>query len=160
MQIIVQNHQSRIPISKRAIKAIIVKTLKILNPVRNTRLSKGRTKISKRLKAILAGELTVVFVDNPSIQELNYRFLGRRRPTDVLCFDLSNGQHLNADIVISTDKARENARLFKTSTLREVKLYLIHAILHLLGFKDKRIKDRICMQRRALQILKLVVSNS
>ena len=140
MQIIIQNHQKRIPVSKRVIKATILKTLKIL-------------------KANLTGELTVVFVNNSSIQKLNYRFLGRRRPTDVLCFDLSNGQHLTADIVISTEKAWENARLFKTSVLREVKLYLIHGILHLLGFKDKRIKDRIRMQRKALQILKLVVSN-
>lgn len=158
MQIIIQDHQKRIPISKRKIKATVLKALKILNPVRNTRLSKSRTKISNGVKTILAGELTIVFVDNRSIQELNYRFLGRRRPTDVLCFDLSHGQHLTADIVISTEKAWENARLFKTSTLREVKLYLIHGILHLLGFKDKRIKDRIRMQRKALKILKSVVS--
>jgi len=85
---------------------------------------------------------------------LNYRFLGRPQPTDVLCFDLSEGKTLNADIVISIEQARQNARLFKTSASWEVRFYLIHGILHLMGFKDKRTRDRIRMQRKAMQILR------
>jgi probable rRNA maturation factor len=134
VQITIINQQKKIPVSKRT-KAIVLKTLKIL-------------------KADLTGQLTVVYVNNRTIQELNYRFLGRPQPTDVLCFDLSEGKALNADIVISIEQARQNARLFKTSAPWEIRLYLIHGILHLMGFKDKRTKDRTRMQRKATQILK------
>ena len=137
MQIIIINQQKKIPINKRAIKTIALKTLKIL-------------------KADLTGELSIVYVNNRTIKDLNYRFLGKRQPTDVLCFDLSEGRGLTADIIISTEKACENARLFRTSPERELKLYLIHGILHLLGFRDKRIKDRTRMQRKASRILKKV----
>jgi probable rRNA maturation factor len=135
VQITIINQQKKIPVSKRATRAIVLKTLKIL-------------------KANQAGQLTVVYVNNRTIQELNYQFLGKRSPTDVLCFDLSEGGRLTADIVISIERARENSRLFKTSLLWETRLYLVHAILHLFGFTDKRAKDRTRMQRKALRILK------
>jgi len=102
----------------------------------------------------LRGQLTVLYTDNRTIQGLNYRFLGRKEPTDVLCFDLSDKDETLADIVISTETAEENSRLFKTSPGREARLYLVHGILHLLGYKDRNKKDRIRMHRKALQILK------
>jgi probable rRNA maturation factor len=153
VQITIINQQKKAPVSKRATKAVVLKTLNILNPVRNTNLPTGKREISKGVKSHLTGELTVVYTDNRTIQELNYRFLGKRLPTDVLCFDLSKGKGLVADIVISVEKAQENSRLFKTSVSQEIRLYLIHAILHLAGFKDKRAKDRIRMHREALRIL-------
>lgn len=104
----------------------------------------------------MTGQLTVLYTDNRTIQELNYRFLGRKEPTDVLCFDLSDKEETVADIVISTETAEANSRLFKTTPEREAGLYLIHGILHLLGYKDRKKKDRIRMQRKALQILSKV----
>ena len=140
MQITIINQQKKIPISKRAIKKLVLKTFKIL-------------------KANLAGELTIVYVDNRTIQKLNYKYLSKPRPTDVLCFDLSEKDRFTGNIVISTEKAWENSRLFKTSAIWETKLYLIHGILHLLGFKDKRVKDRERMQRKTLQILREISKN-
>lgn len=134
MQIIIKNHQKIIPVNKRATKAAVLKTLKIL-------------------RAKLTGELTIVYVDDRTIQGLNYKFRGQRRPTDVLCFDLTEGEGFSADIVISTETAYKNSRFFKTSPLKEANLYLIHGVLHLFGFNDKRIKDRIRMQRKAVSIL-------
>lgn len=134
MQIIIINRQKKIPIRSRAIKKIVLKVLKVL-------------------KVNLVGQLTIFFTNNKTIQELNYRFLGKRCPTDVLCFDLSGEERFVADIAISAEKACENSRVFKTSPNMELTLYLIHGILHLLGFKDHRKKDRVRMQRLALQIL-------
>jgi probable rRNA maturation factor len=139
VQIIIVNQQKRIPVHKKKIKEIVLKTLKIL-------------------KVKLTGELSVLYTDNRTIQQLNYRFLGRKEPTDVLCFDLSDGEDIFADIVISAEKAQENSRLFKTSPSWEARLYLVHGILHLLGYKDRKKKDRIRMQRKALQILKKINS--
>ena len=156
MQIIIINQQKRIPISKRATQATVLKTLKILNPVRNTISPTGRTRISNKVKAILSGQLTIVYVDNRTIQGLNSRFFGKCHPTDVLCFDVSFPERFAADIVISAQKAYENSQIFKTTPRWEMNLYLIHAILHLLGFKDHRKRDRVQMHRKALQILKQI----
>ena len=137
MQITIINQQKRIPISKRAIKAAVLKTLKIL-------------------RANLACEITIAYVDNRTIRELNSRFLGKCQATDVLCFDLSRKGQLIADIVISTQRAAENSRLFKTSPIWESKLYLVHGILHLFGWRDHRKKDRLRMHKKALQIIKRI----
>ena len=137
MQIIIVNQQKRISVHKKKVKEIVLKTLKIL-------------------KVKLAGELSVVYTDNRTIQQLNYRFLGRKEPTDVLCFDLSDSKGILADIVISTEKAQENSRLFKTSPGWEARLYLVHGILHLVGYKDATKRERLRMQRKALQILRSI----
>jgi len=101
-----------------------------------------------------AGQLTILYTDNKTIQELNYRFAGKDEPTDVLCFDLSQEGRLIADIVISTEKAWENSRLFNTSPRWEANLYLVHGILHLFGFDDVKKKDRERMFACAIKILK------
>ena len=147
MQITIINQQKKIPVNKRAVKTTVLKTLGILSPYAK-RFGVGAS----------SGRLTIVYVDNHAIEELNYRFLKKRCPTDVLCFDLSEGEDLNADIVISAEMARENSILFKTSSLWEANLYLVHGILHLFGFDDRSKKQRLRMQRKALRILKLVVS--
>jgi probable rRNA maturation factor len=135
VQIIIVNQQKRIPVHKKKVKEIVLKTLKIL-------------------KVKLTGELSVLYTDNRTIQQLNYRFLGRKEPTDVLCFNLSDREDIFADIVISTEKAQENSRLFKTSPSWEARLYLIHGILHLLGYTDRTAKERNRMHRKALHILR------
>lgn len=135
MQIIILNQQKIIPISKRAVKTTVTKALEIL-----------------KVKA--DGELTVVYVNNKAIEELNYRFLSKRHSTDVLCFDLSEDDRLVADIVVSAEKAWQNSRIFKTSLRHEMGLYLIHGILHLLGFKDRSRKQQEQMQAKAVRVLR------
>lgn len=100
------------------------------------------------------GEITLCFVNDSAIRKLNLKYCGKNNPTDVITFDLAEDkQALLADIVISTDTALRNARIFKTTPLYEIYLYVIHGILHLLGYDDKTIKQRKIMQKRTGQIL-------
>lgn len=147
MQITIINQQKKIRLSKRAIKSIVLKTLKILNPQ------------TKNFVRQFLGELTIVYVNNRAIQKLNYRFSGKRQPTDVLCFDVSFRQRNAFDIVISTEEALRNSRIFKTSPPWEANLYLVHGILHLFGYDDRKEKDRMRMQRKAIQIMKQIQEN-
>ena len=81
-------------------------------------------------------------------------YLGCDSPTDVIAFDLSDkGGELSADLAISTDTAIRNARIFKTCAAYEVYLYVIHGILHLLGFRDSTVRQRKSMERKTTQIL-------
>jgi rRNA maturation RNase YbeY len=74
-----------------------------------------------------------------------------------MSFDITEPEDpkkLFADIFISTDRAIANARVYKTKPLFELYLYVIHGILHILGYDDKKRTDRLRMQKKEKQILK------
>lgn len=100
-------------------------------------------------------ELSVTFVTDNKIRKLNKLYLGKDEATDVLAFDVSgqDGSHIVADIVISTDTARRQARQYATNTLFEIYLYLVHGILHILGYNDDTEKGYLRMQKRSEYIL-------
>ena len=81
-------------------------------------------------------------------------YLGCDSPTDVIAFDLTDREdEFSADLAISTDTAIRNARIFKTCAAYEVYLYVIHGILHLLGFRDSTERQRKSMELKANQII-------
>jgi len=86
--------------------------------------------------------------------------------TDVLAFDLREcrdssravltGKRKNeiaGEIIISTDAAIRNSRIYKTSMDKEIVLYIIHGILHLLGFDDHKPNDVQKMRKKEADIL-------
>jgi probable rRNA maturation factor len=77
---------------------------------------------------------------------LHQQFLGEIGPTDVLTF-----QH--GEIFISVETARRHAREFKNSLMRELKLYIVHGLLHLNGFDDKTATEAHRMKRMQEKIL-------
>lgn len=89
-------------------------------------------------------EVSVSFVDNERIRELNRQFRNIDRPTDVLSFPLGeNGEYdinhetgakLLGDIVISVPKAMEQAEEYNHTLEREIGFLTVHSMLHLLGY--------------------------
>ncbi|MDY4168233.1 MULTISPECIES: rRNA maturation RNase YbeY [Eubacteriales] len=89
-------------------------------------------------------EISVTFVDNAAIKELNAQYRGKDMPTDVLSFPLGEngvydknedtGASLLGDIVISMEKAMEQAELYGHALQREVAFLTVHSMLHLLGY--------------------------
>ncbi len=88
-------------------------------------------------------ELSISFVDDARIQELNSRYLGRDRPTNVLAFAMREGDfpslhsHVLGDVIISVDTARRQSNRFGLSHRETVVLLMVHGILHLLGFEHE-----------------------
>lgn len=89
-------------------------------------------------------EVSVRFVDNETIHELNAQYRNVDRETDVLSFplgengeydtNLTTGAKLLGDIVISIPKAMEQAELYNHSLQREIGFLTVHSMLHLLGY--------------------------
>jgi probable rRNA maturation factor len=75
-------------------------------------------------------EVSVVLVSDRRIAEIHRRFMNASGPTDVITF-----QH--GEIFVSTQTAKRQARQFGTSFEHELRLYLVHGLLHLAGFDDK-----------------------
>ncbi|MGP7819049.1 rRNA maturation RNase YbeY [Niallia sp. 01092] len=91
-------------------------------------------------------EMSVTFVDNDRIQEINKEYREKDQPTDVISFameELGEGEiqlvgvnmpRVLGDIIISIDKAQEQALEYGHSYMRELGFLAVHGFLHLLGY--------------------------
>ncbi len=96
-------------------------------------------------------EVSVVLVDDAAIRALNRAYLGRDEPTDVLAFPQPGphpGRRLLGDVVISVDRAAEQAQAAGWSLQEELVLLTIHGTLHLLGYEDETPPARARMWER------------
>ena len=75
-------------------------------------------------------EISVLIVSDRKIALLHRQFMNEFGPTDVITF-----QH--GEIFISVESARRNARRFGNAFARELRLYVVHGLLHLHGFDDR-----------------------
>ena len=114
-------------------------------------------------------EVSVTFVDNEEIRSMNRKFRDIDAATDVLSFPLGeNGEYdlnpatgakLLGDVVISLERARDQAEEFGHSLEREVCYLSVHSMLHLLGYDhmeprekaEMRMKEETVMTRIGLE---------
>ena len=114
-------------------------------------------------------EVSVTFTDNENIRKLNQKFRGIDRATDVLSFPLfdyegnSEEPPINelkgmlGDIVISLERAEEQAEEYGHSFQREVAFLTVHSMLHLLGYDHETgEEDETDMRRRQSEIMDLM----
>lgn len=140
MKIIIRNLQDKVPVSPKKARKIVQKVL-------------SREGIRK------TGEITVCFINNKKIKELNSKYLGRNNPTDVIAFNITDPKdkkNIFADIAISTDTAIENAKAFHTTALFELYLYVIHGVLHVLDYDDRKKTQKLLMRKRENRYLKVL----
>ena len=111
-----------------------------------------------------SSEISLTFTDNVGIQALNRDFRGIDKPTDVLSFPLNDYSHTSlpnatpestlGDIVISLERAAEQAEEFGHSFEREVAFLTVHSMLHLLGYDHVNSDEEDAeMRRRQREIL-------
>src|ERR1700730_15696536 len=87
--------------------------------------------------------LSIIFFDDSYLLDLNRRFLQHNFYTDILSFPLSNAnQQLIAEIYISVDRVRENARSYGSTLKAELHRVIFHGVLHFCGYKDKSAADK------------------
>ena len=105
-----------------------------------------------------AAEVSVTFVDNQGIRELNAQYRDKDTETDVLSFpmgengvwdkDPETGAFILGDVVISMEKAMEQANIYGHSLQREVGYLTAHSVLHLLGYDHIEPLDRVHMREK------------
>ena len=122
MQIQIEN-KTKFKIQRRKIRSTVLKILKIMNCANK--------------------ELSISFVDDNAIKQLNNQYLQRDNSTNVLSFSLQEGEYGNinpdilGDIVISAETAQRDAAIGDLSLSEEIDFLLIHGLLHLLGFNHE-----------------------
>jgi len=118
-----------------------------------TELALARFIARARRAAGLKGTVDVLVTSNAEMKSLNRRFLGKDKPTDVLSFPAvpdAVRKRFAGEIAISAEIATQNARTLGHSTAQEVKILVLHGILHLRGYDHER--DRGQMARRERQL--------
>jgi len=108
--------------------------------------------------------LSISFVDDDEIREINRAHRGKDKPTDVLSFPLLEegdahlGERLLGDVVISVDSARRQAADYDASLEAEINRLLIHGVLHVMGHDHEEAAEREEMraeERRLAQVIGL-----
>ena len=108
-------------------------------------------------------EISVTFVPLEEIHELNREYRQVDSPTDVLSFpqfdDLDElpeeGEIMLGDVVICSDRAKEQAEEFGHSFEREIIYLFVHSVLHLLGYDHMEEDEKRIMRRREEEVIEL-----
>ena len=103
-------------------------------------------------------EISVTFTDNAGIRELNKQYRDKDIDTDLLSFpmgengvydiDMETGAKILGDVVISMEKARDQAERFGHSFQREVGYLTAHSVLHLLGYDHIDNLEKVRMREK------------
>jgi probable rRNA maturation factor len=135
VHIAVKNYQESIPIDQALVRRIVFAVISKETPKN--------------------ADITVCFITDEVMKDLNSRYHSSDEPTDVLSFNLSGPgkKFLKGDIAISADTALVNASLYKTSPRYELCLYVVHGLLHLCGYDDEGEEDAKVMRRKELKYL-------
>ncbi|MFW6238004.1 MAG: rRNA maturation RNase YbeY [Halanaerobiales bacterium] len=104
-----------------------------------------------RLEGYDNAEVSVVFTDNEQIRDLNKKYRNKNEPTDVLSFPLDD--NLLGDIIISIERAREQAEEYGHSEKREICYLFVHGLLHLFGYEHSNEVDKKQMRKKEERIL-------
>lgn len=127
----------------------------------------------EKLMQIVAGkegidpeaEISITFVNNDEIQEINRIYRGKDQPTDVISFAMEEmgegeieikGEDLPTilgDIIISIERTKEQAQEYNHSFMRELGFLTVHGFLHLLGYDHMEKEDEEIMFRKQKELL-------
>ena len=110
-----------------------------------------------------SAEISVTFTTNEEIRKLNSQYRGIDSETDVLSFpmgengvydtNLETGAKILGDVVISMEKATEQAEAFGHSLQREVGYLTAHSVLHLLGYDHIEPLEKVRMREKEEQVM-------
>ena len=102
----------------------------------------------------LHGEVSILLTTDAALQEMNRAYRRKDKPTDVLSFPalgLPGGPVMAGDLAISLDTAGKQAQEFGHTLLLEVKVLLLHGLLHLAGFDHEQDAGQMARRERALR---------
>lgn len=116
-----------------------------------TKVRQWLTSVAKKEGAAIE-ELNYIFCSDNYLLALNKKHLNHNTLTDIITFDTSPlssrrgaGGEVFGDIFISIERVTENAEKFNVSREQELHRVMVHGLLHLLGYKDKKPADKAQM---------------
>jgi len=118
----IRNRQRALPVNTRVLRRITLRALELLGGG--------------------AWDLGICLLGPREMARLNEQFLRHSGVTDVITFDYGPAPARQAEIFICPDEARRQARQFRTTWQGELARYVVHGLLHLAGYDDRKPADR------------------
>ncbi len=94
------------------------------------------------------GSINYIFCSDKRLLEINQQFLRHDYYTDIITFDLSETDFTQAEIYISIDRVKDNAKTEGVSFKSELHRVIFHGALHLCGYKDKSKREALQMREK------------
>lgn len=104
----------------------------------------------------IPGDVSVIFVSDDYLLEMNNQYLEHDYFTDIITFDYSEEKVISGDLFISIDTVLSNSQEFNVPFLHELHRVIIHGVLHLMGFDDKSDAEKEIMtqmENSSLEVL-------
>jgi probable rRNA maturation factor len=93
-------------------------------------------------------EISYNFCSDSELLKVNKEFLSHDTLTDIITFDYSGLSGISGEVLISTERVKENAQEFSQVFNVELRRVMVHGVLHLCGFKDKTDADKLIMTEK------------
>lgn len=107
-----------------------------------------------RQEKIPVAQVRIIGVTDDYLRTLHQKFLHDDSYSDVMVFPLDEGKDKEAEIYISLDRVKANAKTYRVPVQEEIARLISHALLHLQGFDDQTPTDRRKMRVEENRILK------
>ena len=105
------------------------------------------------------GELNFIFCSDEYLLKINQEYLNHDTYTDIITFDNSEEENeISGDIFISVERVAENAGKYEIDADTELKRVIIHGVLHLIGFPDKKPEEKELMTSKENHYLSKISS--
>jgi probable rRNA maturation factor len=99
--------------------------------------------------------INFIFCSDSYLLEINKSYLRHDYYTDIITFDLSEGDLTVGEVYISIDRVKENSEIHATSFREELLRVIFHGALHLIGYKDKKKSEITLMREKEEYYLRL-----
>ena len=98
--------------------------------------------------------ISFIFCSDEYLQKLNIKYLKHEDLTDVITFEYNEHDLILGDIFISSERVKENSKKYKVSFKEELARVMIHGLLHLMGYKDKKKNETLIMRKLENEFIK------
>ncbi|WP_185855593.1 rRNA maturation RNase YbeY [Blattabacterium cuenoti] len=96
----------------------------------------------------IVGNINYIFCCNDYLLDLNNKYLKKNFYTDVIAFNYSKNKCISGDIFISVEQVLYNSKKWNQLFIFELNKVMIHALLHFLGYNDKKKSDKKIMEKK------------
>lgn len=132
----IANRQSNLPCERTAIRRVVANVLEEETELQST-------------------DLSIAIVDEERTREVNKTFLGRTGTTDVIAFTYHRDEtQLQGEVVVNADEALRQSETTGHDAASELMIYVVHGVLHLIGYEDCTPELRNRMNGRAVELLR------
>lgn len=111
-------------------------------------LQKEKIMALLRAEKQIGGQIQFVFMSDEQLYEMNMEYLSHDTYTDILTFDMSEGEEIAGDMYISIDRVKDNAKSLGVGWEEELDRVMVHGLLHLMGYNDKTEEEQKEMRKR------------